>query len=268
MAMKIFVQSKNHLEGSTPTFNSVVERRCDEHGKNKPALDRFASGPDPDLALSIFHEVLHSRGQPLDAETHFFMEPCFGHDFSQVRVHTDAKASASARSDRPTITASPGPEGEAKTPKEAAGSSSSSPHPFTAVALEASTRGEGCTVPAGQHGASKCVRFRIMDFQGRPVRSSLTIGEHFRRIEGPEAVYRQLTPNSYTSERGFFNDRYCLYQPTPLPSGLHLKVEQNHLVDGEVISKNHIVFTPNSILVCVFPRPAGQRDFRARCRIY
>jgi Domain of unknown function (DUF4157) len=45
---------------------------------------------------SIVHEVLRSPGRPLDAETRAFMEPRFGHDFSHVRVHTDAKAAASA----------------------------------------------------------------------------------------------------------------------------------------------------------------------------
>jgi hypothetical protein len=45
----------------------------------------------------IVHEVLRSSGQPLDATTRSFFEPRFGHDFSQVRVHTDAKAAASAR---------------------------------------------------------------------------------------------------------------------------------------------------------------------------
>jgi hypothetical protein len=38
----------------------------------------------------IVHEVLRSPGQPLDASTRAFMEPRFGHDFSQVRVHTGA----------------------------------------------------------------------------------------------------------------------------------------------------------------------------------
>lgn len=47
---------------------------------------------------SIVHEVLRSPGQPLDAETRTFFEPRFGHDFSQVRVHTDAKAATSAKS--------------------------------------------------------------------------------------------------------------------------------------------------------------------------
>ena len=45
----------------------------------------------------IVHEVLHSPGQPLDPATRAFMEPRFGHDFSTVRVHTDARAAASAR---------------------------------------------------------------------------------------------------------------------------------------------------------------------------
>jgi hypothetical protein len=46
---------------------------------------------------SIVHEVLRSPGQPLDSETRAFMEPRFGHDFSQVRVHTDSLAAESAR---------------------------------------------------------------------------------------------------------------------------------------------------------------------------
>ena len=45
----------------------------------------------------MVNEVLRSQGQPLDAETRAFMEPRFGHDFSRVRVHTDARAAESAR---------------------------------------------------------------------------------------------------------------------------------------------------------------------------
>lgn len=44
----------------------------------------------------IVHEVLRSPGQALDSATRAVMEPSFGHDFSQVRVHTDAKAAESA----------------------------------------------------------------------------------------------------------------------------------------------------------------------------
>lgn len=44
----------------------------------------------------IVDEVLHSGGQPLEPETRFLMEHRFGHDFSQVRIHTDERAAKSA----------------------------------------------------------------------------------------------------------------------------------------------------------------------------
>jgi hypothetical protein len=63
-------------------------------GQTKPA-----SKPASESAQvpPIVHEVLSSPGQPLDPKTRSLMEPRFGHDFSQVRVHSDAKASESAQ---------------------------------------------------------------------------------------------------------------------------------------------------------------------------
>jgi Domain of unknown function (DUF4157) len=49
-----------------------------------------------DEVPSIVHDVLNSPGQSLDEGTRAFMEPRFGHDFSQVRVHTDERAVESA----------------------------------------------------------------------------------------------------------------------------------------------------------------------------
>lgn len=45
---------------------------------------------------AIVHEVLRSPGQPMAAATRAFMEPRFDHDFSQVRVHADARAADAA----------------------------------------------------------------------------------------------------------------------------------------------------------------------------
>lgn len=45
----------------------------------------------------IVHEVLHAPGQPLDLVTRAFMESRFGHDFSNVRVHTGPQPAESAR---------------------------------------------------------------------------------------------------------------------------------------------------------------------------
>jgi hypothetical protein len=45
----------------------------------------------------IVKEVLRIPGQPLDVKTRAFFEERFGHDFSQVRVHTDEQAARSAQ---------------------------------------------------------------------------------------------------------------------------------------------------------------------------
>lgn len=50
-----------------------------------------------ELAPPIVHDVLHSSGQALDDGVRSDMEGRFGHDFSRVRVHTDARAAESAR---------------------------------------------------------------------------------------------------------------------------------------------------------------------------
>lgn len=73
---------------------------CEEYRKKK--LQHRAAYPSsvsryPSEVPPIVHEVLHSPGQPLDPATRTFMEPRFGHDFSHVRVHTNANAAESAR---------------------------------------------------------------------------------------------------------------------------------------------------------------------------
>ena len=51
--------------------------------------------PEKDV-LPIVHDALRSPGQLLDPATRAFMEPRFGHDFSNVRVHSRGQAAASA----------------------------------------------------------------------------------------------------------------------------------------------------------------------------
>ncbi|RUT02468.1 hypothetical protein DSM106972_059460 [Dulcicalothrix desertica PCC 7102] len=65
--------------------------------KRQLNLQRRATSRDkPSQVPQIVHEVLQSPGQPLDANTRVEMESHFNRDFSQVRVHTDAKAAESA----------------------------------------------------------------------------------------------------------------------------------------------------------------------------
>lgn len=78
-----------------------ISRKCascgDEESKmlqQKPAGPTKAAGAEGPGSV---HEALRSPGQPLDAPTRAYFEPRFGHDFSDVRVHTDAPAQRSAR---------------------------------------------------------------------------------------------------------------------------------------------------------------------------
>jgi hypothetical protein len=58
---------------------------------------RTAVPIETNVAPPIVHDVLNSRGQPLDNATRNFFEPRFGHDFGRVRVHTGADAASSSR---------------------------------------------------------------------------------------------------------------------------------------------------------------------------
>ena len=91
----------------TPVHSGILQRctggvecaECREKREGREGtMQRAAVNAAPANSVpSIVHEVLSSSGQPLDAGTRAFMEPRFGHDFSQVRVHTDVKAAESAR---------------------------------------------------------------------------------------------------------------------------------------------------------------------------
>ena len=48
-------------------------------------------------APAVVHQALGSPGQPLGRAERAFFEPRLGHDFAQVRVHTDGSAAESAR---------------------------------------------------------------------------------------------------------------------------------------------------------------------------
>jgi hypothetical protein len=59
--------------------------------RQSPARDARQAAPPPSL-----REVLSSPGSPLEQSARTSMESRFGYDFSQVRVHTDARAAESA----------------------------------------------------------------------------------------------------------------------------------------------------------------------------
>lgn len=79
--------------------NHSAAGSCKACAKERPGLlQRQSAGLlGAKEAPAIVHEVLNSAGQPLDVEARAFFEPRFGHDFSNVRVHSDTKATESAQ---------------------------------------------------------------------------------------------------------------------------------------------------------------------------
>jgi hypothetical protein len=66
--------------------------------KPAPLQRRAASqAAPPQTVPPSVYETLRSSGQPLDSDVRATMEALFGHDFSRVRVHRDAKAAESAQ---------------------------------------------------------------------------------------------------------------------------------------------------------------------------
>src|SRR5712671_3809831 len=83
-----------------PVPVTILQRKCacDIRARAFSPLQRSATTAERvDEVPPIVHEVLRSSGQALDAHTRSFFEPRFDYDFSQVRVHADAKAAESAQ---------------------------------------------------------------------------------------------------------------------------------------------------------------------------
>jgi Domain of unknown function (DUF4157) len=81
---------------ATAAADGVLQRKCEQcEEKIQPKGEGASVGGMG--APPIVQQVLRSPGQPLDPGTRALMEPRFGHDFSQVRVHADTRAAESAR---------------------------------------------------------------------------------------------------------------------------------------------------------------------------
>jgi hypothetical protein len=93
-----------HWEYNPPGFREKFQEDMQKEAAKSsstsetPVLQRSANGSLPSQSVpQTMHEVLRSPGEPLNASIRAFMESRFGHDFSNVRVHTDARAAESAR---------------------------------------------------------------------------------------------------------------------------------------------------------------------------
>ncbi|WP_224369514.1 eCIS core domain-containing protein [Hyalangium versicolor] len=103
-------ERRRYFEPYLPSISSpgdASEREADavadkvmqrQGGSEEGVVQRKAQGSvAPVVSSPLVHDALNSPGQPLDPGTRSFMEERFNQDFSHVRVHSDARAAASAR---------------------------------------------------------------------------------------------------------------------------------------------------------------------------
>lgn len=81
--------------GGTPGPTGECEECRRKRLQRREAKTELGARRDSSLP-PIVDEVLGSPGRALDLESRAYFEPRFGHDFSKVRVHTDARAARSA----------------------------------------------------------------------------------------------------------------------------------------------------------------------------
>ncbi|MCK5013336.1 MAG: DUF4157 domain-containing protein, partial [Candidatus Omnitrophica bacterium] len=90
------LQAKPLAEEITPLVQRQVEPEEEEEDMlQAKTTSGHISEANPNLESDI--QSLKGGGQPLSENDRAFFEPRFGHDFSQVRVHTDSRAAESAR---------------------------------------------------------------------------------------------------------------------------------------------------------------------------
>ena len=80
--------------------NRAVARLAQAQAKEPEGGRRTTASPGLGRDLvpipASVREVLRSSGQPLDPAIREFMEPRFGYDFADVRIHTDTRAAEAA----------------------------------------------------------------------------------------------------------------------------------------------------------------------------
>jgi uncharacterized protein DUF4157 len=105
--MRTFADKKHQpqrssTESATPNTSSAVENTPADrvlemqHTIGNQAVLQSLRAGNENTTPPTLNEVLTAPGAPLDSATRDFMEPRFGQDFSDVRVHADTKAAESA----------------------------------------------------------------------------------------------------------------------------------------------------------------------------
>jgi len=271
--------------GKSPGAGACVG--CAEQEPALRAAAREATAPGTQTAMRA---DTRPRGENIEAGAHVGSAARLGHDFSRVRVHAGSGTSGRLPSDLSgeatlhdmfikgqiggdespsadeTLEPFSEPEETLVEPAEDAVELGNSNCPVTAVFSSTLVGKEksNCQVPAQKFGAATLARFVLHGVT--PGAGSSTVGEQFKKLSDTHGVFDLLKPNSYTTNGNIFDDCYSLFSTKPLPADLELKVEQNHLLGDQVISKNIVTYTADRITIRPCKRQAASCDFATVCR--
>ncbi len=97
ISIQRFVQSTGHnIQRQCTECEEEIQRQPVEEEEEEEMLQaKESTGHRPTVTPKIHGQInslQHGEGQPLSGSDRSFFEPRFGYDFSQVRVHTDARA--------------------------------------------------------------------------------------------------------------------------------------------------------------------------------
>lgn len=90
----IRIHTDEHAAASAEALAAEAYAKGSDRYDNE--LHRDAAGPGPVVAPAIVQEVLRGPSRPMPADVRRDMETLLGHDFADVRVHTDERAGTSA----------------------------------------------------------------------------------------------------------------------------------------------------------------------------
>ncbi|KAF5424756.1 protein of unknown function (DUF4157) [Candidatus Methanomarinus sp.] len=89
------IQTKPLVDQITP----LIQRQVEEEEEEEPLQTKRDVNTTPEATENLTSQIqaIQYGGQPLSKSERAYFEPRFGADFSQVRLHSDAQASESAR---------------------------------------------------------------------------------------------------------------------------------------------------------------------------
>ena len=165
-------------------------------------VQRSATGDAPYEVPPIVHGVLSSPGEPLDKSTRTLFESRLGHDFSQVRVHTNSEAAASAQAVN-ALAYTVGNDlvfGHGQYNPATGGGQRLLAHELAHVVQQSRGGGTPAPVPDGDLERSAARAASDLATGSQAVQVNGASGQGIARVFAPSSLDRQLDPSSMSDD--------------------------------------------------------------------